>query len=535
MSRLASRFGTKQISKRVAVAVAVLLSIVIISGTTIGFLFYFNQPSDSDSDEYELIINDIDPSLIGINEWLEDFSALYSYVKYNYPYITLKNRTHGYNWLDLRADYENRIKEAVDNVEFFSIIADAVEALQNRHSNIVDPDLYSLYQSSYGSWLPICQDVFNDVVVSASSYWMSIYDEYQTSKFDINYDAKIVYDRGLYKIVDGNGSWVEKYGNMSTILQVNGIPIDSAILECYDRAYIDWDFAREKHYLWMLTPHEFGNATFKIMNQTGYEYDVVFDIINLTYDNPFCYPTTLSSPIIFNTNETQSVAYIYFRSFSYYLEPYLQDILDFLNQLDNYQHLIVDIRGNVGGSSSNWFNYLVGPLITDRKMHEGYIAYKDGKYINIYRRQIAQAWSLSAEVIPPDFDSLPPEINDDDYSIYNFSFIIEPVNEVDYNGTINLLIDKVSYSASENLALFCKQSNFATIYGTPSGGDGVIPTPIFLTLPNSKIVIRTASTIGLENNGEASEESRTHPDVYYESSFGDFNELIEFVIDDITS
>ena len=497
-----------------------------------GIIYYFNQSSD----EYELNIKDIDPTEIGVDEWLQDFHALYSFVQYNYPYLTLKNRTHGYNWLDLREIFENRINSVSDNVEFFSIIAEAVEALQNRHTNIVDPEYYSLYQSNYGSWLPICKEVFNNDVVSASSYWKSIYNEYQNNMVNVSYDAKIVYDQGVYRIVDGYGSWTEKYGNQSTILQVNGNPIDDAVLECFDRAYLDWDFAREKHYLWSITSHEFGNALFTIKNESGHEYDVVFETVNKSYENPFCYPTTLSSPLIFNTWENQSVAYLYFRSFSYYLEPYLQDILDFLNQVDDYQHLIIDIRGNVGGSSSNWRNYIVGPLISETKTRIGYLAYKNGRYVNEFRKEIEEAWSLPSGTIPADyFESLPPEVYGNNYKIYNYTQSIEPVNEVDFSGTISLLIDNIAYSASENLAIFCRESNFATIYGIPCGGDGIIPTPIFFTLPNSKIVIRAPPSIGLESNGEANEEFRTHPDVYYESSFGNFNELIEFVIEDITS
>ena len=152
MSKLASRLGIERFSRRIVVAA--ILTTVVISATVTGVIYYFIQSTDADN-EYKLNIKDIDPAEIGVNEWLEDFSALYKYVRYNYPYLTLKNRTHGYNWLDLRESYENQIKAASDNAEFFSIIVDAVEALQNRHTNIVDPDYYSLYQSSYGSWLPI--------------------------------------------------------------------------------------------------------------------------------------------------------------------------------------------------------------------------------------------------------------------------------------------------------------------------------------------------------------------------------------------
>ncbi|MHA1906167.1 MAG: S41 family peptidase [Candidatus Thorarchaeota archaeon] len=507
------------------IIVVSIVSIVIVSAIVVGLIYNPNQPTDFTIEEFELTINDIDPSTIGVNEWLEDFYALYSCIRYNYPYLSLKERTHGYNWLDLRESFENRIRAADDNAEFFSIISEAVQALQNRHTKVVFPGYYPMYQQSYGSWIYICQEVFNNDVVDASSYWEAIYNDYHDNKVNSSYDAKIVYDRGVYKIVDGFGTWVEKYGNQTVIIEVDGEPIDDAIETRYEKNYLDWDFAREKLYLWMITPNEFGNAVFKIRDESGHESEVTFDIINSGYENPYCYPTSLSSPLIFRTWEDQSIAYIYFRSFSYYLEPYYQDILDFLGEVENYDHLIVDIRGNEGGSSSNWVNYLVGPLVNETQVLPRYLAYKNGTYINDYRRVFDHYQSVEKDI----FESLPPEVLRDDFKIYNFSRPFDPINQVNFNGSVSLLTDQVSYSAAENLAIYAKESGFASLYGIPSGGDGIIPTPIFLTLPNSKIVIKTACAIGLEQNGEANEEWRTIPDFYYESAFGDFDELIEYV------
>lgn len=38
----------------------------------------------------------------------------------------------------------------------------------------------------------------------------------------------------------------------------------------------------------------------------------------------------------------------------------------------------------------------------------------------------------------------------------------------------------------------------------------------------------------LDHNGHASEEVRTQPDFYYESNFGNFTELIDYVLDIIS-
>ena len=102
-----------------------------------------------------------------------------------------------------------------------------------------------------------------------------------------------------------------------------------------------------------------------------------------------------------------------------------------------------------------------------------------------------------------------------------------------FTGEIILLTDNVVYSAAESFAHFCKETDWATIYGTATGGDGLLLWPLYCILPNSKIIINMASTLGLDTSGHANEEVRTQPDVYYESAFGNFSELIDYVINDL--
>jgi len=101
---------------------------------------------------------------------------------------------------------------------------------------------------------------------------------------------------------------------------------------------------------------------------------------------------------------------------------------------------------------------------------------------------------------------------------------------VEFNGNITLLVDNVVYSAAEGFVNFCKESGFAKIYGTASGGDGIMLFPQYFIFPNSKLVVALTPAIGLDNTGHANEEVRTQPDVYYESCYGNFDELINYVI-----
>jgi len=75
-----------------------------------------------------------DPEKLTKNEWKEDFEALYYIVKYNYPYLWVKERTHGYNWLDLKDYYMERLDEVETNEEFLDLMREAVQSLQNGHT-----------------------------------------------------------------------------------------------------------------------------------------------------------------------------------------------------------------------------------------------------------------------------------------------------------------------------------------------------------------------------------------------------------------
>ncbi|MFX0021406.1 MAG: S41 family peptidase [Candidatus Hermodarchaeota archaeon] len=97
-----------------------------------------------------------------------------------------------------------------------------------------------------------------------------------------------------------------------------------------------------------------------------------------------------------------------------------------------------------------------------------------------------------------------------------------------------LLTDDFFYSVAEAFTLFCKQTGFATIYGTTSGGDGIMEFPTYYALPNSKLVICITSALSLDQTGHASEEVRTQPDFYYEITFGNFTELIDHILNNLS-
>jgi hypothetical protein len=467
-------------------------------------------------------------NIISNETWLEDFQAFYDFIEGNYPYLWVKNRTHGYNWLDLKKGYENRISEAANDSEALDVFLDAIRALQNRHTYLVSPYYYDWFRSDLENMPSPIGDVFSEEVMAASENWDSIYDESTTRRYDCKYDALIVYEKGVY-VIANTGSWEDQLGGDLTVIAVNGEPIDDAVKDCFESDYIDWDYHRNKPYLWRISPRNFGaDAVFTIRNSTGHEADMVFETSSEYSGVPYSYPANIYQTQVW---EEESTAYLYMSTFLWStIESHRNSIVSFLQQIEDYDYLIIDIRGNLGGNYASWIHPIVRPLIKETSVFQSYLAYRTDEYSDAYRRAV----SITDLVPKNQFSYLPPEVDRDDFQVYNYRYTLTPTEEVDFDGSIILLTDHVLYSASEGFTRFCKQTGFATIYGTASGGDGIMEFPTFFCLPNSKIVITLTSALGLDETGHSSEEFRTQPDVFYESSFGNHSELIDYVRSQLT-
>lgn len=504
------------------ISAVAIIAIVSISVVVVVFL-------ESDA-EYKVTINPIDPQDMGPEEWLEDFEYLYNYIEGSYPYLSVKNRTHGYDWFDLKELFEERIGSVTTNAEFLEVIIQAVNALQNRHTAVLHSSAVKGNYLQFQDQHPM-NKIFTDEVDAAADYWLSIQNGINNEKFGKAFEVLIVYEKGNYSIHGYNSTWEQIYGNYTRVTKVNDVPVDDAIKTCFDLDYLDYDYIRDKNYLWSIYPRHFGkDAIFTIENATGFEANVTFGVVSEWSYTPYEYP---SIPVSFTKYPSDSIAYMYVGSFvTDQVEEYFDDVINFYHEVEDYDHLIIDIRGNTGGFYSVWIDGIVSQLMKEEIVHEQFLAYRTDDYV----RFLHQDWLSGQDKVPKSqFASLPPEVETDDFWIHRSYFTVTPTYEVDFNGTINLLVDNVVFSAAEGFVNFCKENDFAEIYGTRSGGDGIMIWPLYFILPNSKLVINSASAIGLDNTGQSNEEVRTQPDVEYESTFGNWTELINYAIEDLLS
>lgn len=209
-----------------------------------------------------------------------------------------------------------------------------------------------------------------------------------------------------------------------------------------------------------------------------------------------------------------NVGYMYLPSMSSKhgaIDNDLKEIETYINTLEKHKALIIDIRGNSGGSDRYWQG-IVSKLIKNDVKIDGYRVYRNDneivkKYTNVRNIKLEPIENLPTSVKK----NAPEEIMKNFNGFENTSYTIKSKNDLKFKGKIYLLVDKKIYSSSESLAMFCKETKFATLVGETTGGDGGCIDPVLFSLKNSGLIVRMASCMYLNKNGICDEEFKTIP------------------------
>lgn len=217
--------------------------------------------------------------------------------------------------------------------------------------------------------------------------------------------------------------------------------------------------------------------------------------------------------IIITPNQT---AYLGLKSFdNKFMEMDSTEISTFFKGIKDYKTLIIDIRGNEGGNNLYWKHHIVPLLINNPISYDLYLLYRGGDYADDFlkARNLTEGLKPISEIKKEQLPYLPSEAT----TLFKFyskiTENIEPDHSVGFKGKIYLLVDGAVFSASDGFASFAQNSDFATVVGERTAGDGININPILAALPNSGYVFRFSTAMGLTSDGSCNEEVKTIPDV----------------------
>lgn len=235
--------------------------------------------------------------------------------------------------------------------------------------------------------------------------------------------------------------------------------------------------------------------------------------------------TQISFPLITKFYEDPQAAYIKIDSFD--MKNYQTDknfLSEFYASINNIPHLIIDLRGNSGGSDLYWQDLIVKPNINDPVSSERYY------FFNLSESN--QSYISANEIYPKPINTAPEPY----LSYYRSLFSHYTVDRISfqtaknpYQGKIWILVNDKVYSASENFVMFCKNTGFATLIGTITGGDGGIADPMLLSLPNSGLIVRFSAFYGTNADGSGNEATGTVPDIVISGNEDALEKLLELI------
>lgn len=205
-------------------------------------------------------------------------------------------------------------------------------------------------------------------------------------------------------------------------------------------------------------------------------------------------------------------------------------LLPFFQSISGYSHVILDLRGNTGGSTEYWMTNVLAPLQRSLLTYDTAFLMKDGM-INRYFTAADALMPSTREWIeasdPRAADILTQygahaDIAKDFSWIVQSRYRISPSQEeyVGFKGKLYVLCDARNRSAAEAFIAMCKMTGFAVLVGETTGGDGLgSGDPMYIALPNTGILVRYTATYALNPDGTCNQVRGTVPD--YEISEGE--------------
>ena len=191
---------------------------------------------------------------------------------------------------------------------------------------------------------------------------------------------------------------------------------------------------------------------------------------------------------------------------------------EFFKENQDTPNLIIDVSNNPGGGSRFWIE-MVRSLITENTPPYSILQCgKSGAY-NQYIWDADKpegAFSTSNN----EWHEIFPNVTQE--SVKGMDWLLVSVDDdpitpkkdsVRYEGNIWVLISRGTYSATEEFAVFCKETGFATLVGSRTGGSGAGSFPLWFALPNSGLLISYEAYYSFNDDGTCNQVVGTSPDI----------------------
>lgn len=446
-------------------------------------------------------------------QMLADHDSLVSLVHQVSPIIYFNKEVRHIDFDRYARGLRKAITPKTTMADFLHIVDMTLNAAQDGHSGRLGSWQLDIMRTN---WIP------NGIIKhidSISMVYGHVYEKFANANFAGKLELNLVYTDGeYYNLLPFSHKGVTFPASMR-LKSCNGLQIHAFVKKQYAHiSPLRWDRANKKVY------HEAFYRPAEFFKKGGIH--LVFEDkqgnskqLNVSVGDTVSFAKKILNPFGYNGESVPLTTHYFEKEGIFYAKmPQMVEAHgdSLANQIRPFiergivKAIVLDIRGNGGGSDNTYANFL-GRIMKDTLKQDVVVGRNFSPYnqkqFNVNADSVKSKKGFSFHV---DVATLKqPKMYF--ISIPNFKFVVPDSLNYSFKGKVYVLQDRYIYSSASNLSnLAAKNDQLVSIGETPNLLGGLQTNPSILQLPNSKIIFRIEPQIDFTNARLAADAFQNH-------------------------
>lgn len=435
---------------------------------------------------------------ISYTQMIEEYDTLTSYIRQTSPVIYYNKEVRGidFNWHVQQL--KKQIIPSTTMEQYLHIIKKTLNSAQDGHTSQANSVLLDMVKKY---WIPAKLVSFDSSSTENMYKYVKSIKESYYSKLELN----LIYTAGEYYNLLPFSYKGKKYPASMKLLSCNGKNIHEFVQTLTELVSpLRWDRTRnrvyDENFYWPAEIYKNGIIKLTFLDKQNKKYQLdIFKKDTVSYlakkNNEYGY-FSQTDTVVTHYFEQQGIFYAKLPAMREELGDTIKRRLEQVIRNQKVKSVVIDIRGN-GGGSDNTYSKFLKKIVKDTLKKQVVVARNFSPYIQAHyhlnKDSILKSDNQSFNPGGPTLDSQQMY-----YIKQDFKFVVPDSSNYAFDGNIYVLQDKFIYSSASNLSNLAKNSEqLISIGETPDLLGGLQASTIIIMLPYSKFVFRVEPQIDL--------------------------------------